>query len=113
MFHYIIMAFGFGCTASSQSETLLEYSHHLHYIYKNGIFPEILKVANVTPLYKKDDLKIFSNYRPVSVLSALSKILEKVIYDRLNDFLNEFEIIFKYLLCKATDTITYSPFNPN
>ena len=39
---------------------------------------------------------IFSNCRPVSLLCALSKILEKVVYDRLNDFLNEFDIIFKY-----------------
>ena len=39
---------------------------------------------------------IFSNYRPVSLLCALSKILENVMYCRLNDFLNEFDIIFKY-----------------
>ena len=41
---------------------------------------------------------VFSNYRPVYLLCALSKILEKVIYDRHNDFLNEFDIIFKYQL---------------
>ena len=45
---------------------------------------------------KKDDPMIFSNYRPVSSLCTLSKILEQAKYDRVNDFLNEFDIIFKY-----------------
>ena len=42
-----------------------------------GIFPDILKMANVIPLYKKDDAMLFNNYRPVSLLCSLSKILEK------------------------------------
>ena len=33
-----------------------------------GIFPDQLKIAKVSPFYKKDDNEIFSNYRPVSVL---------------------------------------------
>ena len=78
------------------SEILSPLTYVLNLSISNGIFPEILKIANVTPLYKKDDPMIFSNYRPVSLLCALSKILEKVMYDRLNDFLNEFDIIFKY-----------------
>ena len=59
-------------------------------------FQKFKKIAYVIPLYKKDDPILFSNYRPVSLLCALSKILEKVMYDRLNDFLNESDIIFKY-----------------
>ena len=48
-----------------------------------GIFPNILKIANVIPLYKKEDPLIFSNYRPVSLLCSLSKVLEIIIYNRV------------------------------
>ena len=42
-----------------------------------GIFHKELKLANVLPLYKTDDPFLFNNYRPVSVLSILSKVFEK------------------------------------
>ena len=44
-----------------------------------GIVPEKLKIAKVVPIYKKDDAEKFSNYRPVSLLSCLSKILERLV----------------------------------
>ena len=61
-----------------------------------GIFPDILKIANVIPLYKKEDPLIFSNYRPVSLLCSLSKVLEKIMYNRVISFLDENKILFKY-----------------
>ena len=45
-----------------------------------GIFPERLKIAKVIPIYKKDYVKMFENYRPISTLPAISKILEKTIF---------------------------------
>ena len=62
----------------------------------HGVFQETLKTANVIPLFKKDNQMFFNNYRPVSLLSTFSKILEKVMYERLLDFLNEHKIIFQY-----------------
>ena len=53
-----------------------------------GIFPSELKIAKVIPIYKKGSKDQFSNYRPVSVLSAFSKIFERLIYNR---FINFFE----------------------
>ena len=62
----------------------------------HGVFPETLKTANVISLFKKDNQMFFNNYRPVSLLSTFSKILEKVMYERLLDFLNEHKILFQY-----------------
>jgi len=48
-----------------------------------GIFPCRLKYAEVVPLLKKGDKEDTSNYRPISLLTAFSKVFEKVIYVRL------------------------------
>ena len=58
-----------------------------------GVFPTELKLANVIPLYKSDDVLLFNNYRPVSLLCVISKVFEKVIYNRLIDFLETFAIL--------------------
>ena len=50
-----------------------------------GIFHSKLKLAKVIRLYKKDDEKEFGNYRPISLLSSISKIFEKVAFDQLYD----------------------------
>ena len=55
--------------------------------FENGIFPDSLKIARVTPLYKSGDSRRFSNYRPVSVLSCFSKMFERIIYTRLFNYL--------------------------
>ena len=46
-------------------------------------FPEFLKYADITPLYKKGKKDIKGNYRPVSVLPNLSKIFEKCVFEQL------------------------------
>ena len=57
------------------------------------IVPDSLKIAKVIPLFKSGDRDIFTNYRPVSILPASLKILEKVVYNRLLKFLNKFNIL--------------------
>ena len=49
----------------------------LNHSMSSSCFPDIWKEANVSPLYKKDDSSLVSNYRPISLLSALGKVMEK------------------------------------
>ena len=56
------------------------------YVFQLGIFPNSLKIASVTPIYKSNDRNEVSNYRPISVLPCLSKILEKLIKTRITKF---------------------------
>ena len=67
-----------------------------------GIYPSLLKVAKVIPLYKADDPRTFSNYRPVSVLPVISKILERIMYNRLIAYLNENNILYAKQFPKIT-----------
>ena len=70
----------------------------LTYIYNQsfltGSIPDDLKVALVTPVFKMNDREEFSNYRPISVLPCFSKILEKLLYNRLLKYLDQNNILF-------------------
>lgn len=52
-----------------------------------GIFPNSLKVARVTPIYKSGCKTDPGNYRPISVLPVIAKIFERILYNRLNVYL--------------------------
>ena len=56
---------------------------------KLGIFPERMKVAEIAPLHKFKDTDIVDNYRPISLLFTVSKVLEKIVYKRVYKFLND------------------------
>jgi hypothetical protein len=58
-----------------------------------GVFPERLKYSIIKPLYKKGNKSLISNYRPISLLTSFSKIVEKVIFNRLIDHLNKYAIL--------------------
>ena len=63
------------------------------------MFPDKLKLAEVVPVYKKNDKKDKSNYRPISILSNISKIYERCIQTQLNEyfakFLSKFQCDFR------------------
>ncbi|XP_052424138.1 uncharacterized protein LOC127966859 [Carassius gibelio] len=69
--------------------------------FKMGIFPNQMKVSKVLPLYKGGDKHLFCNYRPISLLSQFSKILEKLFVKRLdsyvevNNIMNEYQFGFR------------------
>ena len=54
-----------------------------------GKFPNIMKLAEVVPLYKNKEHYLESNYRPISLLTTISKILEKIMYRRVYSFLQD------------------------
>ena len=66
----------------------------LKYLYDQSVtqkkdFPDDLKIAKVTLIYKADDRSDLSNYRPISVLSCFSKILERIMYNDLIQYLTK------------------------
>ena len=71
------------------SEMSVPLSRLINVCLEAGHFPEFLKVARVTPVFKADDPTQVGNYRPISVLSVFSKIFERVIQGRLLSYLNK------------------------
>ena len=64
----------------------------VNYSLVSGQFPTLLKIAKVEPVFKNNGSnQIISNYRPISVLKSLSKILETVVKVRLLKYLNTIE----------------------
>ena len=61
---------------------------HFNYCINKGEFPNDLKHDDIVPIYKKDKKREKENYRPVSILSSLSKIYEKLLYNLLYDYFN-------------------------
>ena len=59
----------------------------------NAYVPSGMKIAKVTPIFKSDAPDEFSNYRPISLLPNFSKILEKLIFNRMVDFLDKYNYI--------------------
>ena len=62
-------------------------------ILKSGIFPDDWKKARLSPIYKSSDKEECSNYRPISVLSVVSKIFEKLVFIQINNYLKKNSII--------------------
>jgi len=61
---------------------------------QSGIVPNTLKLAKVIPIYKAKAKNEFSNYRPISLLPAISKIVEKVIHKRLSSYFTNHKLLY-------------------
>ena len=59
-------------------------------------FPESCKVTKLKPLYKKGSLTLPCNYRPISLLPLMSKVIEKVIHEQASTFLNSRNLLYTY-----------------
>ena len=95
---------------STPENILLALAHTFNLSLSSGKFIDAFKVAKVIPVFKKGSTYGVNNYRPISLLSVLSKILEKIVYKRLVSFLirqnffhkNQFGFRKKYLTSHAT-----------
>ena len=64
-------------------------------LFSTGSFSDNLKVTSEIPVFKKDDRTICNNHRPISLLSNISKIIEKLIHTCLAMFLNKHDILYE------------------
>lgn len=82
-----------------------------------GRYPDCLKTARVVPVYKTGSRSDTNNYRPISVLSVLSKILEQLLVKRMTCFFNQHDVLYSHqygfrtgsstltAMCELTDDI--------
>ena len=63
---------------------------------KTGTHPDCLKLAMVIPIHKKESKLEVSNYRPISLLSNINKLLEKIVHERTYSFLEKFGCLYKH-----------------
>ncbi|XP_065673886.1 uncharacterized protein LOC136090837 [Hydra vulgaris] len=76
---------------------------------KQGVFPDQLKIAKVIPIYKQGDKTNINNYRPISVLSTFSKLLERIIYNRIFKYFDQNNILYtKHYLSNRKQFVTYN-----
>ena len=62
--------------------------------FSTGQYPNILKISKTIPIFKKGSRLLVSNYRPISLLSNLNKILEKIVHERIYKFLEDYQCIY-------------------
>ena len=87
-------------------------NHLVHFVnlcLQSGTFPENMKLAIVRPVFKAGDQKLFSNYRPISILPFISKILEKVIHKRVMGYLMQNNLLSNAQFGFRKSLSTYMP----
>ena len=70
-------------------------THIINLSMQTGLFPSEWKSAKITPIHKSGSRSNFDNYRPISVLPAISKVMETIVHHQVMDFLNENKLLSK------------------
>ena len=68
----------------------------INYSFFSGQFPDTLKIACVTPIFKAGDKEEINNYRPISVLPIFAKVMEKCMYQKVINFLSKYKILSQH-----------------
>ena len=77
-----------------QKNTSVPLTEFINLSFNQGKFLAVLKIARVMPTFKKGDRLDVNNYRPISLKSNISKIIEKLIHKRLNSFSEQNNIVY-------------------
>ena len=99
---------GWDCIPAKLAKRVLNYyikplTFFINQYFHDGIFPDVLKLAKVIPIYKSGSTMELNNYRPISVLNIFSKIFERLMYNKLIKFLDKYN--FKINLDLDEDTL--------
>ncbi|KAL0839920.1 hypothetical protein ABMA28_016536 [Loxostege sticticalis] len=82
----------------------------LHIIYNKcmseGVFPKVWKLANITPIHKNESKGDVANYRPISILSTLSKLFERLVHNQIYPILHKTIIEEQHGFVKQRSTVT-------
>ena len=71
-------------------------THLFNLSFKTGYIPDNYKCAKIIPIYKSDKKDQFNNYRPISILSAFSKLLEKIAAIQMFKYINKFKFFYEH-----------------
>jgi hypothetical protein len=71
-------------------------THIINQSFQTGIIPTKMKIAKVVPVHKSSDPSLLTNYRPINLLTAFSKLLEKLMYDKVIKFLTSNNIFYEH-----------------
>lgn len=77
-------------------EIAVPLTHIFNLSFTTGVVPDSLKLAKVIPVYKKGEKSEPGNYRPISLLSVFDKIMEKLMYKRLSNYLEKNKILYEF-----------------
>jgi hypothetical protein len=92
---------GFDCISTKLLRCVIDLlvyplEHIFNLSFRSGVYSDLLKIAKVVPIYKGSEQSNLINYRPVSVLPAVSKILERLTYNRMITYIDKFSLVTKW-----------------
>lgn len=71
-------------------------THIFNLSLETGTVPDEMKIAKVIPIFKKGNVQNLNNYRPISLLPVISKLLERIVYNQLTRFITDNNTLYKH-----------------
>ena len=96
---------------TSYDELLIPLFHICKTSLLQGSFPNNMKIAKITPLYKSGDVDKLCNYHPISVLPVFSKLLERIMYNRIYSHVTTINFHMKSNLAFNKTVLLITPYS--
>ena len=78
------------------NEVVLPLTHIFNLSFINGIIPDKMKTEKIVPVFKSGDAQCLNNYRPISLLPVISKLMEKIVHKRLMNFMVKNNLLYEH-----------------